>query len=442
MDNIEIKDTTKLERVGAHSHIVGLGLDSKLQPLDIGDGMVGQAPARKAAGVIVNMVKESQIAGRALLIAGPPGSGKTALAMAISKAIGQDTPFVWLSASEIFSVDVSKTEALMQAFRKATGVRIKEETEVLEGEVVLVEIDRQNPNNSQKTGRIALKTTDMEAVYELGAKLIDVIFKERISAGDVIQIQRAAGKITKLGRSLNKQKDFDAVGASVKFVNVPTGEIQKRTELVQTISLHDIDVINSRTHGYLAVFSGDTGEIKSEVRNQINKKVSEWREEKKASIIPGVLFIDEVHLLDLECFSFLNRIIESDLSPLLVIATNRGHVAIRGTELVSPHGIPSDLLDRSLIIPTFPYKEEDIKKIIDIRAQEENVELSADALSILVKTAVNSTLRYAMQLISTSDIVRQRRKGEKVEISDIKKVYNLFLDLPRASKLAHDDFLH
>lgn len=51
--------------------------------------------------------------------------------MAISKAIGEDTPFVWISASEIFSVDVSKTEALMQAFRKATGVRIKEETEVI-----------------------------------------------------------------------------------------------------------------------------------------------------------------------------------------------------------------------------------------------------------------------------------------------------------------------
>ena len=65
-----------------------------------------------------------------MLITGEPGSGKTALAMAISKAISKDTPFVWLSASEIFSVDRSKTEALMQAFRKAFGVRIKEEVEV------------------------------------------------------------------------------------------------------------------------------------------------------------------------------------------------------------------------------------------------------------------------------------------------------------------------
>lgn len=54
------------------------------------------------------------------------------------------------------------------------------------------------------------------------------------------------------------------------------------------MSLHEIDVINSRTQGFLALFSGDTGEIKSEVREQINAKVCEWREEGKAEIIPGV----------------------------------------------------------------------------------------------------------------------------------------------------------
>lgn len=50
--------------------------------------------------------------------------------MGISKALGTDTPFVSMMASEIYSVEVSKTEVLMQSFRKAIGVRIKEETEV------------------------------------------------------------------------------------------------------------------------------------------------------------------------------------------------------------------------------------------------------------------------------------------------------------------------
>lgn len=75
----------------------------------------------------------------------------------------------------------------------------------------------------------------------------------------------------------------------------------------------------------------------------------EWREENKADVVPGVLFIDEAHMLDLECFSFLNRAIEADLSPILVMATNRGHEVIRGTQLNSPHGIPIDLLDRYIL---------------------------------------------------------------------------------------------
>lgn len=100
--------------------------------------------------------------------------------------------------------------------------------------------------------------------------------------------------------------------------------MQKRKEVVHTVSLHEVDVINSRTHGFLALFSGDTGEIKSEVREQINAKVAEWREEGKAEIVPGVLFIDEVHMLDIECFSFLNRALENEMAPVVIMATNRG----------------------------------------------------------------------------------------------------------------------
>lgn len=43
--------------------------------------MVGQPKARKAAGLIVKMIQEGRIAGKAILMAGPPSSGKTAIAM-------------------------------------------------------------------------------------------------------------------------------------------------------------------------------------------------------------------------------------------------------------------------------------------------------------------------------------------------------------------------
>lgn len=37
---------------------------------------------------------------------------------------------------------MSKTESLTQAFRRSIGVRIKEETELIEGEVVEIQVDR------------------------------------------------------------------------------------------------------------------------------------------------------------------------------------------------------------------------------------------------------------------------------------------------------------
>lgn len=53
----------------------------------------------------------------------------------MAKSLGEETPFTMLAGSEIFSLEMSKTEALTQAFRRSIGVRIKEEAEIVEGEV-------------------------------------------------------------------------------------------------------------------------------------------------------------------------------------------------------------------------------------------------------------------------------------------------------------------
>ena len=131
-------------------------------------------------------------------------------AAAMAQSLGSDTPFTMLAGSEIFSLEMSKTEALTQTFRKSMGVRIKEETELIEGEVVEIQIDRpasgfvssKTPypyqpqltktslppvslTQGQKTGKLTLKTTDMETVYDLGQKMIDALSKEKVQSGSV-----------------------------------------------------------------------------------------------------------------------------------------------------------------------------------------------------------------------------------------------------------------
>lgn len=56
----------------------------------------------------------------------------------------------------------------------------------------------------------------METIYDLGTKMIDALSKEKVLAGDVIAIDKTSGKISKLGRSFARSRDYDAMGADVR----------------------------------------------------------------------------------------------------------------------------------------------------------------------------------------------------------------------------------
>lgn len=72
---------------------------------------------------------------------------------------------------------------------------------------------------------------------------------------------------------------------------------------------------------------------------------------------------------------------ESRIAPIVVFATNRGNCTVRGTkDIVAPHGIPRDFLDRLLIIRTLPYSREEMVQIIKIRAATEGLQVSLKKL--------------------------------------------------------------
>ena len=95
----EVKSTVKTQRISTHSHVKGLGLNEAGEAIPAASGLVGQAQAREAAGLVVDLIKSKRMAGRAILMAGPPGTGKTALALAISQELGR----IFLMISNILS---------------------------------------------------------------------------------------------------------------------------------------------------------------------------------------------------------------------------------------------------------------------------------------------------------------------------------------------------
>jgi len=55
-------------------------------------------------------------------------------------------------------------------------------------------------------------------------------------------------------------------------------------------------------------------------------------------------------------------------------------------------------------------------------------------VEVLTKIAKDSSLRYAIQLITTSGVLAQREKSAEVKIPHIRKAYSLFLDETRSTK--------
>ncbi len=417
------------ERVGSHSHIRGLGLDENGKAKFIADGMVGQIKAREAAGIAVKLIKKGKLAGKGILLVGPTGSGKTAIAIGIAKELGEDVPFVQISGSEIYSAEIKKTEFLKQALRRAIGVRISEERKVYEGKVERIEIRRtRHPFNPYveipESVILTLRTKDDEKTIRAGREIAYQLLDLGIEEGDVIQIDAESGRISKIGTTKEEEGIF-----LKKKVEMPSGPVLKIKEFTYTVTLHDLDVVNARAGGIFTLIFGGGLEITDEVRERVDETVKGWVEEGKAVLVPGVLFIDECHMLDIEAFSFLARAMESELAPILILATNRGKTKIRGTDIEAPHGIPIDMLDRLLIINTEPYKKDEIREIVKIRAKEEGIDISDEAIEYLAELGEKTSLRYAVQLLAPSSIIAQ---GQKVKKEHIMKAQEYFADIKRS----------
>lgn len=111
-------------------------------------------------------------------------------------------------------------------------------------------------------------------------------------------------------------------------------------------------------------------------------------------------------MLDVECFTYLNKALESPISPIVVLASNRGMATIRGADdLVAAHGIPPDFLARLLIIPTHPYEPDEIKRIVRIRATTEGVQITDAAVDKVAEHGVRISLRYCLQLLTPARYV-------------------------------------
>ena len=79
-----------------------------------------------------------------------------------------------------------------------------------------------------------------------------------------------------------------------------------------------------------------------------------------------------------------------------------------------------------------------MRHILDIRCEEEDVEMEEEARELLTEIGLETSLRYAIQLITTANLVAVKRKATEVEVEDIRRVYSMFADVKRSIQYLHE----
>jgi len=252
--------------------------------------------------------------------------------------------------------------------------------------------------------------------------------------GDVVYIEANTGAVKRVGRSDAYASSFDL--ESETYVPLPKGDVHKRKELVQDDTLGDQDNANARPQGGQDIMSvmshlvkSQRTEVTEKLRREVDRVVKGYVDQGVAEIVPGVVFIDEVHMLDIECFTYLNILLESPMAPTVVLATNRGTSLVRGTtDIVSAHGVPVDLLDRCLIVKTESYTREQVAKVVELRATVEGLSLGDGVLDRLSAEGARRSLRYSLQLLTPASILATLQGRKHITLEDVGEMNELFLD--------------
>jgi RuvB-like protein 1 (pontin 52) len=137
--------------------------------------------------------------------------------LAVAHELGSRVPFCPMVGSEVYSTEIKKTEVLMENFRRAIGLRIKEVKEVYEGEITeMTPTETENSYGGKilinislikmifpslgygKTVShvvIGLRTVKGAKQLKLDPSIYETLQKEKVEIGDVIYIEANSGAV-------------------------------------------------------------------------------------------------------------------------------------------------------------------------------------------------------------------------------------------------------
>jgi len=406
-----------------HSHIKKLESDIGDQCDGFNTGLIGINTSRDAAKMIANLIKKKK-GSQMLIFTGNMGAGKTALAFAIAKEIGHEIPFQTTSGAEIRSEKKSVTLLLRDYCRKAIGINLLESVEVYEGELIDVMIDNLDcPKNKLSSGNvnIMLKTLEGSLRLKLHESLSASFVKENPKIGDIIRIF----PINEIVRILGNGKSYKSneLNNNQFSVSLPKGKVYKKKNILQKITLFDLDYANLN---FSRKKDNDQITLSHNLCMEVDNLLKKYIREKKAELIPGILFIDEAHVLEEMHLTYLAESLEFSFCPLIVLATNRE--TNFNFEKCSGSLFPKEFVKKCTNILVTIQQKHLLSKIVAVRAKNLNIVLTGNCLLEAGFISENISLRFGLMLINIAKFLMRSTDRVFINLEMISTVAFFFLN--------------
>ena len=309
------------------------------------------------------------------------------------KELGKRYPFYNIYGSEIIFSKKEKCRVLHESVRKSIGVRFYEKQEYYEGQIVDIISEKNLKKN--KTGIsgiiVSLKTQDSGIRIKLYDSLCNNFITSGYKIGDVIKIDPKLSTIERL-YDYNKKGRSELKSKSNPILFLPKGKVFKRRRFVREITINDLDMINSDKNSDDMIRRYNKSNF---LENEVDLLLENFLSKKKAHLIRGLLVIDDAHFLNVEDIYFLNKIIESKFSPIVLLLTNREQKfnlnLLHNFSNVSAYTMYLGI--RLNIIP----KSEHVKIIAD-KSKEAKVYLSGKTFIKFLNISKSSSIRYGILL--------------------------------------------
>ena len=123
--------------------------------------------------------------------------------------------------------------------------------------------------------RLGLKSNKGVKHLKLDPSIYESLQKEKAEVGDVIYIEANSGAVKRQGRSDAYATEFDL--EAEEYVPLPKGDVHKKREIIQDVTLHDLDLANARPQGGQDIM-GMLGSMmkpkKTEITDKLRKEIN------------------------------------------------------------------------------------------------------------------------------------------------------------------------